>query len=267
MPSQTFDALKYQFNDQWDTICKANQPDRRVLMVQLAEVLANWEQQQSEPLDKIQTLKRMGHWKAIAENSAAQLEQIIATLDENKTGLRDKLHMLKKQLDEHLQHLTIQENETRQLEEHLEPLKSQVGVNNASEAALAQKNDHLKQQLETLKKLSSLQHEIKQANGTLTLLEESLQQGRDPSGLLDVLKRLFTQREQLLAYYQSYVTANQNIQKNLAPLGHNPRLGKIEDLLTRLSNMDRELKEIDQALAEQLSAQNDSDQDMKQHLG
>jgi phage shock protein A len=260
MNAQSFEDLQFQYNDLWKAICQADPATRRVLMAELAMLLARWESEQSDALGKIQALTRSGHWKALAATCVDQCEALAQQLGANKATLASQLETLQRRLDESQQHQTGLEREIKQMGTAVEIAELTL------ESLLEQENGR-KAQLDALRNIASIQAEIDQAKTSMADIEDSLKQGRDTAEALRTLNRLFAVRGQLLAYYQTYANADREIQQNLSALTRSaPDIHAASECLERLVNIGRELKDIDQVLARQCALQDLADEETERRL-
>lgn len=253
MTIQTFQDLRFQFENQWQAINQASGAERRVLVSELAMLLANWETSQTDTLDKMQTLTRIGHWKAIATTGATECDRIIGQLESNKAALRDKLAILKEQIDDGAQHYANILNELKELSAKTEAGDTQL-------EKLLQLQENTKAQLLALNAIAELKADMESAKTALESYEEHIRQGRDPTGAAETIGRLLALKEQLLAYYQHYAQSNEAIQQNLSILAKEDSVHReAKARLAQLEKIGSELKEIDRSLAQQLAALDSSD--------
>jgi chromosome segregation ATPase len=249
MAQTDFQALRYQFMGHWQAIEQAEPAERRVLLVELAKALAEWEAGQDEPLGKVQELKRTGHWSALAQVAAAQTQGIAERLGEEKQALRNRL------LDSRTL-IESSENQAQAVKQEIESISAELALGEARLAELTQQDAEQRQQLDAIRRLRDLQPEVERAKMEFTALVERLRQGEEPG---DVLAGLVSLREVLATHYAAYLAASRRLSDQLLTAGSDAlhALPTPEALAVpeRLLVLDQELKAIDQLLAGQLQQQ------------
>lgn len=283
-----FHALHHQVLDQWQAIGQADPAAGRVLMVELAKVLAEWEAAQDEPLAKVQDLTRTGHWHSLAQAAAAEARRQVERLGEEKPALRQRLTDVATLIGN-------TQGEIQALTPAVEALRQELALTEATLADLEEREAGLRRQLATCRQLGELEAEIAAVRDELGLLAETLQRGDDPA---EVLTRLASLREVVVGYYTAYLQASRDIAGQLAggdvadappaepasstgpapsalhaasaasiasiasSTAASPAPG-IFEIPNRLLALDRELKAIDQVLADQLRLQDAVDRETK----
>lgn len=285
MANTDFQALHHQVLDQWQAIEQADPAERRVLMVELAKVLAEWEAAQDEPLAKVQDLTRTGHWHSLAQAAAAEANRQVERLGEEKPALRQRLTEVATLIGN-------TQGEIQALTPAVEALRQELALTEASLADLEEREAVLRRQLATCRQLGELESEVMAVRTELGLLADTLQRGDDPA---EVLARLASLREVVVGYYRAYLQASRDIAGQLAggdvadvpppepassagpppsvlhaasaasiasATAVSPAPGILE-IPNRLLALDRELKAIDQVLADQLRLQDAVDLETK----
>ena len=282
MANADFHALHHQVLDQWQAIEQADPAERRVLMVELAKVLAEWEAAQDEPLAKVQDLTRTGHWHSLAQAAAAEARRQVERLGEEKPALRQRLTEVATQIGN-------TQGEILALTPALEALRQDLALTEATLADLEEREAVLRRQLATCRQLGELESEIAAVRTELGLLADTLQRGDDPA---EVLARLASLRGVVVGYYSAYLQASRDIAGQLAggdaadappaepALSTEPASSALHaasiasataasftpgilEIPNRLLALDRELKAIDQILADQLRLQDAVDRETK----
>lgn len=254
MAQKDFQALRYQFMGHWQAIEQAEPAERRVLLVELAKALAEWEAEQVEPLDKIQDLKRTGHWSALAQVAGAQAQVIADRLGAEKQALRQRL-------EQGCQLITQHQQQCQTLQEEVESLGQELSPEGTTLEELMQREASLRQQLAALQRLHDLQPEVDRAKAQSAALIERMRQGDEPG---DILAALCPLHELLATHYDAYLVASRAISDQLLNTAADPlRAPPAPEALAipgRLLALDQELKAIDQVLAGQLRQQDEHDQ-------
>lgn len=282
MANTDFHALHHQVLDQWQAIEQADPAARRVLMVELAKVLAEWEAAQDEPLAKVQDLTRTGHWHSLAQAAAAEARRQVERLGEEKPALRQRLTDVATLIGN-------TQGEIQALTLAVEALRQELALTETTLAELEEREAVLRRQLDACHRLRELESEVTAVRTELGLLAETLQRGDDPA---DVLTRLASLREVVVGYYTAYLQASRDIAGQLAggdvadvpppepassagpapsalhaasatAASPAPPAPAILEIPSRLLALDRELKAIDQVLADQLRIQDAVDLETK----
>ena len=282
MANTDFHALHHQVLDQWQAIEQADPAARRVLMVELAKVLAEWEAAQDEPLAKVQDLTRTGHWHSLAQAAAAEARRQVERLGEEKPALRQRLTNVATLIGN-------TQGEIQALTLAVEALRQELALTETTLAELEEREAVLRRQLDACHRLRELESEVTAVRTELGLLAETLQRGDDPA---DVLTRLASLREVVVGYYTAYLQASRDIAGQLAggdvadvpppepassagpapsalhaasatAASPAPPAPAILEIPSRLLALDRELKAIDQVLADQLRIQDAVDLETK----
>lgn len=255
MANTDFQALRYQFMGHWQAIEQAEPAERRVLLVELAKALAEWEAEQDEPLGKVQELKRTGHWSALAQVAAAQSQGIAERLGDEKQALRQRLQESSARIDAN----TAQ---VQALQQDIDTIGAELSLSQAHLDELAHREAALRQQIQALERLQQLQPEVDRAQAEFAALAATLRQGEEPG---EVLAGLASLREVLTAHYDAYLLASRSIADQLRMDGsdtlHAPPSPEALAVPERLLALDRELKAIDQVLAVQLQQQDRLDRE------
>lgn len=259
MANPDFQTLQHQFIGHWQAIEQADPTERRLLVIELAKALAEWEAAQTGPLDRFQDLRRSGHWSALAQAAAAQSQQIAERLGEEKPALR-------RRLQETAAGIAAAESRLTALTPEVESAHAELAVGEADLAALAQREAALLRQLDAWQRLRGLQSRLEEARADLAGLTDRLQRGGDPTGVLGEIAGLWGL---VTGYYDAWLLANRDIADQLldAPAPGlataSPEVLAVPD---RLRALDRELKAIDGLLAGQLQQQDALDQTLKSRV-
>ncbi|NCA71502.1 MAG: hypothetical protein EOM91_15710 [Sphingobacteriia bacterium] len=243
-----FQTLQHQFLDQWAEIQQAQPAERRILAVELAKALAEWEAAQAEPLEKLLNLKRSAQWSALAQTAAAASAGIAARLGEEKQTLRDRLQDTQARIRD-------AESQLQALTPQVEEIGAELAVSEASLEDLTQRETALRRQLDACLRLRELQSKVTGIKTELGLLGDRLQAGKDP---VEVLSRFAGMRDALVEYYDAYIGATRDISGHLlneAAWSAAPPTREVLEIPSRLLHLDRELKDIDQTLAGHLAQQ------------
>jgi hypothetical protein len=257
MANPDFESLRHQFTGHWQAIEQAAPEERRVLVIELAKALADWEAAQTEPLARLPDLQRSGHWSALGTLVAAESNRIAARLGDEKQALRVRL-------TENAAAIKASESALTVLALEVECLDAELAATATQLADLAARKAALRERLSALQRLRALEVELVQARDELIVLADHLRRGEDPTDLLGVLGRM---HEQIVAFYDAWRLAGREIIEALLGAGTDAMLPPpTPDLLAvpeRLSALDRELRAIDQVLAARIRAQDDLDQTLK----
>jgi chromosome segregation ATPase len=257
MANPDFESLRHQFTGHWQAIEQATPDERRVLVIELAKALADWEAGQTEPLARLPDLQRSGHWSALGTLVATESNRIAARLGEEKQTLRARL-------TGNAAAIAASEAALAALAPEVEGLDAELAATAAPIADLAAREAALRERLSTLQRLRTLEAELTQARDELTALAERLRRVEDPTDLLGVLGPM---HEQIVAFYDAWRRAGGEIVEALLGAGADALLPPpAPDLLAvpeRLSALDRELRAIDQVLAARIRARDDLDQTLK----
>ena len=257
MANPDFESLRHQFTGHWQAIEQAAPDERRVLVIELAKVLADWESAQTEPLARLADRQRSVHWSALGPLVAAESNRIAARLGEEKQAQRARL-------TENAAAIEACEAGLAVLTPEVESLDAELAATAAQLADLADREAALRERLSALQRLRALEAELAQARDELTTLAERLQRGEDPTGLLGSLGGV---HERIIDFYDAWRVAGGEIADALLGPGADAmQLPAAPDLLAvpeRLSALNRELRAIDQVLAARLRAQDELDQTLK----
>ncbi len=257
MTTVDFQTLHPQIVGQWQAIEQASTTERRLLVLELTQVLAEWEAAQEGSLENIQNLRLMGHWRALGDIVGARLQAILVQLGENKPVLRERLMKVGSEVG-------AAEAELQSLNTEVEALSAELAAGEARLTALRQAQDVLRQQLESLHRLRQLEMEVEQTKAGVDELKAQLQSGYDPGG---ALTQLVTLSKMLLGYYQAYLAADRDIAHHLLSSEPNnsqsPTLSRMLQVPERLMALERDLKDIDRVLAERLQEQDAWDREVK----
>lgn len=267
MGTADFATLQHQFLDQWQAIEQADPAERRVLIIELAKALAEWEAAQEAPLDRGQDLTRTGHWSSVAQVAAAEARRLAERLGEAKPALRQRLDGVGQQI-------ATTEGELQALTPEVEALFQELALAEASLVELEGRLAALHRQRDACQRLGELQAEVAAAKAELDLLGDTLRRGDEPS---EVLARLASLRDVVASYYAAYLQASRDIAAQLAGgdsvdaptagasfvASASASVSAILDVPDRLLSLDRELKAIDQVLAEHLRSQDAVDLEIK----
>ncbi|CRI67785.1 hypothetical protein THIOKS1810003 [Thiocapsa sp. KS1] len=251
-----FQTLRYQFLNQWSQIEQADPADRRILVVELAKALADWEAAQAEPLEKLVNLKRNAHWSALAQTAAAASGEIAERLGEEKQTLRDRLRETQARIQD-------AESQLQTLTPRVEEISAELALSESSLVDLTQRETALRQQLDACLRLSDLQSKVTGIKTELGLLGDRLRAGQDPA---EVLSRLAGMRDTLGEYYDAYLSATRDISSQLsddAAWSAAPPTPEVLDVPSRLLDLDRALKDIDRTLAGHQARQEALDLEIK----
>lgn len=251
-----FQTLRHQFLDQWSQIEQADPAQRRILVVELAKALADWEAAQAEPIEKRVDLKRTAHWSALAQTAAAASGEIAARLGAEKQALGDRLRETQARIHD-------TESQLQTLTPQVEEISAELALSEASLQDLTQREKALRQRLDACLSLRDLQSEVAGINTELGLLGDRLQAGQDPT---EALSRLAGMRDSLVGYYDAYLSATRDISSQLsddAAGSTAPPPPAVLEVPSRLLDLDRALKDIDQTLARHLDQQEAMDLEIK----
>jgi hypothetical protein len=254
MTASDFVTLRQQFIDQWEGIEQAGPTERRVLAVELARLLLDWEVQQDAKLDKQPGLMRAAHWAQIGELATGQVGRVAVDLDAKKASLRARLDEIRGRID-------TQQTQIAALRDEIKTLSEQLDLEQQTLPDLEQAQAALRGQIEALKTLRALRAEVEQARAQTGVLAERLEHGNDPSGVIADLAAL---APKLLDYYNAHIRADAEIAVHLAAgtweVEPPPEVLGIPE---RLSALQRELETIDRLLAEQLQRQDAADVEIR----
>ncbi|AUB80577.1 hypothetical protein [Candidatus Thiodictyon syntrophicum] len=257
MANRDFDLLRHQFTGHWQAIEQAAPHERRVLVIELAKALADWEAGQSEPLPRLPDLQRSGHWGALGTLAAAESSRIAARLGAEKQALRTRLA-------DTAAAIAAAETGLAALMPEVDGLDADLAATAAQLADLTARESALRERLSALQRLRALESELAPARDELTALAEGFLRDEDPTGMLGALGRV---HRQLVAFYDAWRLASVEIADALLGTGADAmQVPPAPDLLAvpeRLAALDRELRAIDQALAGRIRAQDALDQTLK----
>ncbi len=255
MGSVDFQSLQPQLHDQLRAIELAEPSERRVLMIELAKVLAAWEATRNEPLTWTEELARTGHWSDLALAAGAESRRLAVRLGEAKPALCRRLQEVGLLIE-------AAEVELQPLTSEVEALRDKLSLSDAHLADLIAREVALRQQLEAAQRLQALQSEVAEAQAKLGLLGDTLQRGDKPS---EILAGLASLRDAVLGYYGAYLEATRNISDQLTGDGEvtaTPSNALLE-IPARLLALDRELESIDDVLSGHLRRQEALDLEIK----
>ena len=256
--SEGFYAVKPQFDGQWAAIDQAEPSARRVLISEFIKALADWEAGQETSLERLDVLKRMASWKVLGQTVAEETARMVRQLGEEKAALRQGLENTNQKIAE-------TEDKRQRLAGEVEALQEEFSIQESCEIELSRCEATLREQqaaCEQLRACRTNQVELEQA---LEQLQKALQQGNDP---LAMLSQLVTMRADLVNYYETYLTATQDIVNQIGQIsagGIDPSSDLLQ-LPDRLHGLNQELKMIDQMLAEHLDKQDLLDAEIKQRV-
>lgn len=257
MTQPDFATLRLQFTGHWQAIEQAAPDERRVLVIELAKALADWEAGQTEPLARLPDLQRSGHWSALGTLAAAESNRIATRLGEEKQALRARLGDTAAAIE-------TAETGLAALRPEVESLDAELTATAAQLADLTARESALRERLVALQRLRTLEAELAQAREEVSTLAERLQHGDDPTGMLGALGQV---HRQIVAFYDAWRRASGEIAEALLGTGADAmQVPSAPDLLAvpeRLTVLDRELRAIDQVLAARIRAQDDLDQSHK----
>lgn len=257
MTSPDFESLRHQFAGHWQAIEQAAPHERRILIVELAKVLADWECNQTEPLARLPDLQRSGHWSALGTLAATESNRIAGRLGDEKQALRARL-------TETAGVIAATEASLAALAPEVESLETALATNAARLPELAARETAVRERLSALQRLHALETELAQARDALSVVAGRLPPGEDPSGLLAALGSV---QRRIVAFYDAWRVAGGEIADAMLASGADAiQPPPPPDLLAvpeRLSALDRELRAIDQVLAARVSTRDDLDQTLK----
>lgn len=249
-----YQRIAHQVTGQVQAIERADASEQRLLALELAHILAQWEAAQTETLLDQDGLLRAAHLANLAQTTAQQAAAMVTRLSEKKAKLRQTLQ-------DNAEQLRQRQTELESLRVEVERLSQELSVQESCLSELAAREAELHKQQAACEQLRGYQSRHQRIQTELAELRAALHH-QDPAPLLQQLAEL---QHSLLSDYQAYLLASQDIttQMHDTQAGSLPPGPELLNIPERLIRLDAELKAIDQILAEHLRQQDAQDAEVR----